>query len=122
MFSSRQRGDGLQARVSALNLRRSDRERTPDAVPPSALTPVDPVEIDDEEDELRDGTAAAEPAADEQAPAEETAAPSPLDIAPVRLAPSLNATTGATSRASIEAAIPRIYPFIMERIDTEVAA
>jgi pilus assembly protein CpaF len=108
MFNSHDGANGLSARVSALNLRRVERERSPFPVsaPPPQPTAAEPEE---------------EPAPPERdlftlAPAPELAPPSEPDPAPAR------AGMTSTARASIEAAIPRLYPSIMERIDTEVAA
>ena len=62
----------------------------------------------------------------ERSPAPAAAAPAPT--APQHAAPSAPAQpaprTGqvSASRASIELAIPKIYPLVMERIDTEVAS
>jgi pilus assembly protein CpaF len=104
---------GLSARVSALNLRRVERERTPDFVPP---LPAPPPQT---EEWAENDTAEANPPSPplETFDAFEVSTNDPMPSAePTRPVSTM------TSRATIEAAIPRIYPSIMERIDTEVAA
>ena len=112
MFGPRDGENGLRARVSALNQRRVERERAP--VPPPA--PLASPALDPDEPEPRttrdDDRALFQTQEADPLPSDESAA----EPAPTRMA------VGSTSRASIEAAIPRIYPSIMERIDTEVAA
>ncbi len=52
-----------------------------------------------------------------------TDAPAPAEISePVAPNATIRSTQTVSSRASIEDAIPRIYPIVMERIDPEVAA
>ncbi len=95
--------NGLSARVSALNLRRVERERLlPPLIAPPPAEPEPPIDL--------------ETRVEPEAPATEEPPAVAIDSAPAR-APST-----ATSRATIEAAVPRIYPSVMERIDTEVAA
>jgi pilus assembly protein CpaF len=127
MFGSRENEDGLKARVSALNLRRAERERAP-VPPPAPAAPLpaaapgsDAAELDEplEPDEF--APAAAPAPAVEIEDEDEDEAPS-SKVAQVEPTPSRGGpATMVTSRASIEAAIPRIYPSVMERIDTEVA-
>ena len=117
-------GGGLNARVNALKQRRGERERPPEPVAADAVlrvreapppTETEPPSPDDAQDDTEPGEA--EHAAVEREP--EPQQPFRFDD-PVPV-PS-RGTNSATSRATIEAAIPRIYPQIMERIDTEVAA
>ncbi len=123
MFAPRDGDSGLSARVNALQLRRGDRDRQgpPEAIvpppPPLAQEPPPPAPPESEppafvsDDRDEDDAHSQDEAPylfEEQAPV--------LPYLPPR------AQTMATSRASIEAAIPRIYPFVMERIDTEIAA
>jgi pilus assembly protein CpaF len=115
MFSPRDGESGINARVSALQNRRVERVRVPPSAPPPPPA--------------RETPRVVAPALDPKTwnePDEEDAAPEPVALPePISLEPApqrVGAQTQATSRASIEAAIPRIYPFIMERIDTEVAA
>jgi pilus assembly protein CpaF len=123
MFGPRDSDTGLSARVSALQHRRGERERPlePVAAPtrstdgdtalrePRDPAPPQPQQIVSEPEPF-DEPDAPEPEAD----------PDPLLFQGAPAAP--RASTTVTSRATIEAAIPRIYPSIMERIDTEVAA
>ncbi|HXQ51177.1 MAG TPA: CpaF family protein [Stellaceae bacterium] len=110
MFSSRDGGNGLSARVNALQQRRVDRDRMPEPVQARAPAREDPPPTQDDWDEP-----------DTFEPAPQSEFPEKPDLFQPETAPLRVATT-ATSRASVEAAIPRIYPQIMERIDTEVAA
>ena len=115
MFAPRDSDNGLSARVSALQLRRGERER-----------PLEPVIADARTAVVEDTPPPPPPEDwDEPEPVEEPDAPEPVEGPDPQLyqepAPT-RASSTTTSRASIEAAIPRIYPSIMERIDTEVAA
>ncbi len=109
MFNSHDGANGLSARVSALNLRRVERERTgplPVSAPPAPSPPAAaPEETEASADRDIFGLSTTP----------EAAAPEPES------APTRTNVTGS-ARANIEAAIPRLYPSIMERIDTEVAA
>jgi pilus assembly protein CpaF len=109
VFGPRDSENGLSARVSALNLRRVERERLPPPliVPPPA-EPEPPVELETRVE--------LEPQVEPEAPAMLELPQAAIEHTPIR-----GASTG-TSRATIEAAVPRIYPSVMERIDTEVAA
>jgi pilus assembly protein CpaF len=89
-------------------MRRGDRPRPPEPVLMPPPPPPPPREEWEEPDEIE--TYAAPEAALVVEP------PPTAPEAPPARAPQ------ATSRASVEAAIPRIYPFIIERIDSEVAA
>jgi len=134
MFAPRDGDSGLSARVNALQLRRSERDRSPlepaGSPPPASLqeprpprtmeaerpAPAAPFaqDFDDEEKE----------AAPPDEPLSAIVEPAPLPFeeqAPVSRVAQTRGQTQATSRASIEAAIPRIYPSVMERIDTEIA-
>ena len=123
-------GGGLSARVNALQLRRGERERPPEPVAADAVAeaelddarPAPPPPPDDSEPEDAEHEAEREAEfADEREPEPEPELTQPFTFGEPTPVPSRGATT-ITSRASIEAAIPRIYPQIMERIDTEVAA
>jgi pilus assembly protein CpaF len=127
MFGRDSEGGGLSARVNALQLRRGERERPPEPVTADAeaqlddarpaRAPVDDIESDETEREAQPADEReTEP---EQEPEREPT--QPFSFGEPVPTPSRGSTT-ITSRASIEAAIPRIYPQIMERIDTEVAA
>ncbi|HUZ75041.1 MAG TPA: ATPase, T2SS/T4P/T4SS family [Stellaceae bacterium] len=109
MFGPREGENGLSARVSALNLRRGERGRIVAPVPASPLAP------DDAMQETEPETQAPHDAFAVAAPQEPLPDPAP-EAVPQRT------TVNPSSRATIEAAIPRIYPSIMERIDSEVAA
>jgi pilus assembly protein CpaF len=113
--------NGISARVSALQNRRG--ERAPEPVIFRAPPPPSPPAMEpDDEHEAR------QPLADQavieiDAPPELEAEPERTpDPAPSEPPQQQRLGSAVTSRASIEAAIPRIYPSIMERIDTEVAA
>jgi pilus assembly protein CpaF len=114
MFGPRDSDTGLSARVSALQLRRGERERP--------LEPVgEPAISADGDPAVRERQIATEPEPVEEPDAPEPEGdPDPLLFQGAPAAPRNSSTV--TSRATIEAAIPRIYPSIMERIDTEVAA
>jgi pilus assembly protein CpaF len=119
MFAPRDSDNGLSARVSALQLRRGERERPLEPVLANAQTAVVEERPPPPSDDWSEPEASEEPDAPESfEEAEPADAPDPLYQEP---APS-RAAAATSSRATIEAAIPRIYPSIMERIDTEVAA
>jgi pilus assembly protein CpaF len=108
MFGPRESENGLSARVSALNQRRGGRSATPAPAPPPDPAPTDAPPAQEPPQRL-----------DEFAVVPQTAEPEPLpapDAGPQRQG------VNAAARATIEAAIPRLYPSIMERIDSEVAA
>jgi pilus assembly protein CpaF len=116
MFGPRVEENGMRARVSALNLRR---ERAPEPAPPQPAAVE--VEVEAEAPEL-DAPISAAQRRSELLPATMRAPEEPdePDFPVVDSSPARGATQ-VTSRASIDAAIPRIYPLVMERIDTEVA-
>jgi pilus assembly protein CpaF len=130
MFAPRDGDSGLSARVSALQLRRGDRERLPPgpavlsepplpapAPEPEPFEPEAPAPLAVEEFDAPEAEAEAEAEAPSEAKRALFADPEPTAMSPVP-----RASANGTSRASIEAAIPKIYPSVMERIDTEIAA
>jgi pilus assembly protein CpaF len=116
MLGPRGVDSGLSARVSALQLRRVQRDRPPEPATlrsPISEEPPPPPQDDFDESDHDDAVDAEAPDVDEPTVPPELMVREP---APARV------SQATSSRATIEAAIPRIYPSIMERIDTEVAA
>src|SRR5208282_3670774 len=115
MFNGRESETGLSARVSALHTRRAERERAPEPALASPVPDTLPVSSPD--------------APPPPFPADEPSAPPPTDWGefstsaetdefasaeaagdPIPQTETARFPTTGASRASIEAAIPRIYP------------